>query len=345
MRKRKYIARLAAALPMALLCSCTSETLTEDMTTAAEANTESEAAVVSKSEGGTNVNVPLITTESGEKLLLASLGDYSLTYDTSGLCTTFGFGLTPWSISYDPLSVKADWGDGDVETMNATLNDAGYIATLTVSETSPDGNIAIDYSCAYDEEGHLESVTFSYSEGTYYTETGTATLTWKDGDVRKMEFKGTGTDEGYAFSEQVTMTYTYGTEPNTFQQCTMAYEDALAQVLYDSSVLSLAGLYGNGTASLPSTYDYTYIGFDEEDAYEDHFKSTVAYSKNTNGTILLEDISDWDSFAYSYTKLGNGLDTGVRSPKAVKAATRPASTGRPYTLHSRLRSRHTASGL
>ncbi len=264
----------------------------------------------------------VIETTDGEKLLLTGIEDGSyygkqtFTYDEQGRPKTLleedDYGYT---FSYNPFKISF-YEDDDEETITGTLNSRGYLSSMTSEwndEWEEDEESYSEYGketayLDYDSEGHLVKVTFEweeteYEDGKKYTDKGTdvMTLTWKDGNLVKIEDKEEW-DDGYW--ENI-VEITYGDQKNQYNQYTCGIANEL------TGAMSLVGMTGKGTAYLPTTIKETEVEVydDEEDPYEYTSNENYTYTLNSNGTIATETrVYEYGSrytYTYNYATVGS----------------------------------------
>ncbi|MCD8291461.1 MAG: hypothetical protein LUC91_08170, partial [Prevotella sp.] len=265
--------------------------------------------------------VSIITTDDGDQLLLKKVGSYlNFSYDNQGRCTNIVVeNNLDYDISYGPCVIS----DGDCWTANVTLNNAGYMTKFDGSYYDKDGQYYEDgtyvMNCSYDSNGHLTKITITSdatekdSYGTSnYSSSATATLTWKNGNLTKVEYNSSDNEDGDKSTSTYTYTYSYGSKANKYQQCTTAFIEPF-DIEDGFESLGYIGFLGKWSSDLPSSVDV--VEDYESSYYSGHYSTTDTYSftLNSDGTIQKE-TGDWYSLSYTYSTFSSSSRSAELSP-------------------------------
>ncbi len=286
-----------------------------------ESNTDTDDESSGSSESTPTVNVndagdPLadvgfILCETGDTLLVSSIGRdgssyMSYGYGSNGLPTS----AAGYTISYSPLRIIKS-----PTYITPTYNVCGYIKKLSYSTTV---DSSIDYvrseviNCTYDDDGHLTRISSSCTDSYYVDKLAnmsvaqvysyTSNFTWSDGDLTSVSIKEGQTNETYENGVKVSSysyddytfkrEITYSGDENVYLQPTMAILScAMEFSCWNSGLLyqlGCAGLFGVGPAHLP-------------DSCEGDINVFFSYDLNDDGTISKENINGNITYAHSYT--------------------------------------------
>ncbi len=267
----------------------------------------------------------IIKTDDGAQLLLSSIKygsstEYKFTYDEEGRCTYVYGDCYDYDISYNPYKIICDDEDQDEMKLNFSFNGSGYVTKISGSWSSKGTNWEDSGTCtiniSYDGD-HPTKITESYSgketdEEDKYSWSGsvTATLTWKNDNMTKMNYTWKETDsDGDNWSETGSYTYDYGNTSNEYKQHTLALNKAYWEIDFMED-LGFIGYFGKGTSNLPTSCEVEYT---EEDGYEYSKSYSCSYTKNSNGTINTEK-SNNTTYTYSYTSLDASTRSAVATP-------------------------------
>ncbi len=283
---------------------------------------------------------PVITTESGQKLLLTSVGDVQYTYDNAGFCTGIdGYDDDEnWVIRYKPFKITVDYGpDTQIDECTGTFNSKGFLKSLSVTINGDEENLKDNLLFAYDAENHLIKSTTSYFfqwkeeyDGEVYVGSekgeGTTSFIWTDGNLTKgiCAWSCIYSEDGEKFyeTEKEDYTITYGETPNKYLQ----YPNAL-DFLLDYG-LGMTGMMGAGPRMLPSKVEYKgesdYGDGDVEKWEESH---RYEYTLNEDGTIASETSYYGNgTYDYTYTPLSDYVAAPAASVKKLDAQVEAAKS-------------------
>ena len=245
--------------------------------------------------GSYNVGSMVIETESGDQLLVTSVGSLQYEYDDDGVLTYFYDG-DAFDVTNNGTTFTYTDSYG-TETCQLTLNGNGYI-TKCVNEGTYEGKSYSETwketgNLSYDGSGHLTKVTGSYTsteiwddEKYNYSASFSWTCTWSDGlltsaVIYEME---DDEDEGEEYEYTETFEYDYGSYdyPNAYCQFAPAiWGDPDSRFLQ----LSYIGMAGVGPTYLPSTVEYTETEEEGGKTYSYDGSSSYKFSFNSDGTI------------------------------------------------------------
>ncbi len=267
----------------------------------------------------------------GERL--SSVAGVTIDYDSKGRVSklTDNYG-NDWVIDYAKGTLKGSDSDPE-DNYKVKFNGKGYIAELksSWSYTETEGGDKYSYngsgtvSFSYNGSGCLTKVTSSMSgtgknltEGISgrFSESYTITLTWKDGNLVKAVEKGTENDNGDKDTWRDDTTIDYSSTPNEYRQLTFAVS-GVANNATVMQVLGAAGLFGKGTAELPSC-----VSSVDEEGYSS--TSNCSYTLRPNGSVSIER-DGYNTYYYNYEEISRGFASadaaGLRlsTPRAIFA--------------------------
>ncbi len=331
MKTIKILALMAIALPMAFI-SCSDD---DD----ASSSPSSDSAI--------------ITTSDGDQMLLTSIKSgsynyYRFDYDDEGRCTSVYGGCWDYDISYDPYKIVNDEDDD----ISFSFNGSGYVTKVTYSWSYKGSGWEESGKCttniSYDGD-HPTKITESYNgteieDGDKYTYSGsgTATLTWKNGNMTLMSVTWKESDsDGDNWTGKATYTYEYGNTPNECRQHTLALNEAYYEMDFTED-LGFIGYFGKGTSNLPTSYEETWEEeWDDGDEYNYSSPYSLSYTTNSDGTIKTEKINS-TTYTYSYSTLASYTRSAV--PTFEDAFSTPWNTDverkHMFGSHSQRHSKH-----
>ncbi len=280
----------------------------------------------------------IIKTTDGNQLLLAGINyssgeKYSFRYDDQGRCN-FLEGAFNFEMSYDPYKIVIFAYD-ELQRSDLTFNTLGYVTKINCARTRTD----LDYE-RYDSA----AINISY-DGDYPTTiienysakeidnkntltqslNATSTLTWKDGNLTKMDVTWEEyDDESGSWPGACTFTYEYGEEDNEYKQHTLALNEAFYFDFMED--LGFIGYFGKGTSLLPTSCEVVWDEYDNKETYS----FTASYTKNRDGTIETEKINS-NTYTYSYTSLGSVTRSRVATP-LIKTTGRKSMFGIHHSM-------------
>ncbi|MCD8296555.1 MAG: DUF4595 domain-containing protein [Prevotella sp.] len=302
----------------------------------------------------------VIITDDGEKLMVQSVLDkwgngVTYTYNDQWLPTSVScWGNYTYNFTYESSKalctvVHNDLGEGefDDEELTFSFNSAGYVSKMEVKETYEDkyesGSGSGTFTYSYDNDGHLTgasgTLNGNYTEDgdTYsYTDKVSATLTWTNGNFTKYSKTLEENESGYSYKETETGNFEYGSEENVYKQPTMAYGFSIYDILWGTECeLMFTGIFGKGTAMLPTSYTCTSTYSDED--WSDTGTDEFSYTKNDDNTIHTEVADGGTLYTYTYATVG----TRSIMPEWTRSTSGTTGNGHKSLL-KRLRARHHA---
>ena len=295
-------------------------------------------------------NVPNGPTAIYDGNLLTGAGSYVFNYDDMGRCISASLR----ALSYDDVDqwVSARGGDYDLFKIdyeagkvkmededlwyNISFTNDGYISRIWFNESMKEGaySVKIDAEMlfSYDEDGHLVAGLESVYANVFlpdekYETKGLVTvkMTWKDGNMVKVEETESGYNEDGVIDGASEYTLVYSDVENKFKQWTLAMDETTMVC----EAFGFVGLLGRGTSNYVRYYEYEY---DEDDRTET-YRTDTSYDINDNGTINME-IQDDFPCNYSYGKFDNGSQS-MPALKPENKASRPV--GIFSDMHNKVR--------
>jgi len=279
-----------------------------------------------------NTEAHVIVTNDGYRYLLAHAGGNYYSYDDVNKLTKItsnGNASADFFFQYVPsFKVKASIDASykyKKDSISMSFNAKGYITAITEnysfheSDYTDTGSRTLKFS--YDGQGHLTYVSVSgkgaevadndvsMSWPYRYTLNSTLTLTWKNNNLVRTEYKEKQTGDDRPSSRTEIYEYTYSDELNTFNQNTCATTQPLKAAtkyrVVDFYAFALIGWLGKGTEYLPRMFAY----YKQEEDKEATTKSyTVSYDVSENGLISNEKYGDTGG-SYSYSTAALTVDT------------------------------------
>ena len=211
-----------------------------------------------------------------------------LSYDNSGKVTSFYLdaddGYVSYSINYATRTIKWD-ENGDIDTFIFTLNQDGYLNSLTSSDNSD------KYDIAY-EDGYLTMVTGRHIDSSYDS-TFKYIYTWQDGGITNV----TSYSGNQSWSSKTDFVNTVANPCPSYPWGCYGY-DTFED---DLDFLWMAGLLGKAPSKLPSKFNIVQGSNDE---YTETGSNTFTFNNNgmmsSSTNIMTEENSGTDINSYRY---------------------------------------------
>jgi len=259
--------------------------------------------------------------------LVAQAGKYRYMHDDNNRCyKIYNGNFGSYAIDYDKGTIYIEEDD---EMLSVTFNGKGYITEL-------------NGTWSYEDEGVSESgkgrITFEYnSNGQLIKETSVssgveiengkrhdisasyqAAHTWKDNNHISSVCKSVESEDGKTDVYENTYTVRYSDIKNVTGQNTFAMTYALNQELYEPLVLT--GMFGNGSAYMPSEVEWTLK--ESYDGNERTYNGTeyASYSLNDNGTVNTEMFDGRKEYSYISVNNDGGNNKVSKKVAAAKGA-------------------------
>lgn len=260
--------------------------------------------------------------------VISEIGDYTITYDNLGRPVRVHSNYSELLIDYNKSQIRMmdDPNDYyDAEVIDVKFKD-GYISSFSQSwnykedyyQEKGSGKAEFKYSKGYLTQIKIESKGEEKEGGETYkwNESSDISMTWKGGDMVSCLAKYVEKDDDYTDNWSEEYTYTYGSEKNVFQQMPLC----VSYCWFDDtelSILAALGLFGKGTATLPTALKEVY----KEDGDTDTDNYSINITLNSNGSIYRESFGgSYVTYSYEdfYTRTEDNM-TNVKFKPAFKA--------------------------
>lgn len=242
---------------------------------------------------------------------LTGIDNCSMKYDGQGRLVEVGL------YGYEEV-IKIDYSkgkmtineDGDINEYNVKFNGKGYLTEITGDFSYEDeyesSKGSGSYKISYDGDqikaiNMSSSTTFKDKESGQSgkaTTKGTLTYKWSNGNLISYDYSFSESYPGESFTGIGKCTYAYSTTVNTFRQYTY---NMSSQVTNGYFFFAMAGLYGKGSAYLPSSSTYHFEWSDDEE--DEDGTETYTFGLNTNGSIEWEQEGSYNRDYYIYTDI------------------------------------------
>ena len=249
-----------------------------------------------------NAEATVLTTTDGDKLLVTKCGSYSYEYDDEGYLTYVSDSYYgSFDVDWDPFTFE-----DNKSTVSFTTNSNGFVTKSVYSYSGSDESREETTTYSYDSSGHLTKLSFSGKweeedddETISESESGTITLTWSSGNLTKMVWTESYTDEDG--TEKETSTYNYNYD-DAYENVTKQYvptmiiywgEEPSLGGIFDSAMLAYIGLLGVGPEELPVS-----VSIEKDDGDTDY---ECSYRLNSDGSVYYWKATDGgDNSGYIY---------------------------------------------
>ena len=251
----------------------------------------------------------------GKDLRLSAVGGISFYYDKQGRLESIDTRSDDYEFSYNPGKITYDDGYADV-----TYTGKGYLASSKESYKDEEswGYEAgdVSYTFSYDGNGHLTKISMTEKvtikedgEKDTYTNTMTATITWKSDMIQKVVYDEKD-DDGDRYIETWTFEYDKKNKEDYYNKyCQYAPSVIFWADAADSFYgMAYVGMMGKGPLYLPSACEIEEVEIENGDKDTYTRSKSFSYSFNSDGT-LSQAYYDGSRYSYSYSDVDSSSDS------------------------------------